>query len=294
MEITFSQIHLDQSTKVDQKILHLIESELGPATSIETLKRKLGYKEGRSLLYGAFVNDELVAMNMWIKLVFFLNSDEHTGYHSCFSATENNFKGNGIWPKLMAYCEYEIEGTGASLLFGHPNDISYPLFVKKLNYQEQKQVRVFIPRFILWVPYLFSHMSKNDPNKPKENIFQPSLEDNIVWKKIEETEDFYQFEFCGSKIWGKIRNGKKYFFNFRYFEIGGIHLKESGHFKILLNQIFKIRKIHMSTMVVNEKNPFNFKSISQKINTVSITKPINGFSLDNARLEFFRGMADTF
>ena len=194
----------------------------------------------------------------------------------------------------MLYCESEIKISGASLLFGYPNDVSCPLFIHKLNYQEQKQVRVLIPRFILWIPLLLSYMLKNHRKKIKQNIFQPSLEDNVLWKKIDENENFYQFEFIGSKIWGKVRNGKKYFFNFRYFEIGGIYLKESGHLKILMSQIFKLRKIYIIMMILNEDNPLNLKPLSQKLKAVSITKPINGFSLNDARLEFFRGMSDTF
>ena len=47
-------------------------------------------------------------------------------------------------------------------------------------------------------------------------------------------------------------------------------------------------------MILNEDNPLNLKPLSQKLKAVSITKPINGFSLNDARLEFFRGMSDTF
>ena len=295
MNVSFRQIHLGHSNEIDNKILYLIESELGgPATSIEILKRKLAYREGRSLLFGAFVEDELVAMNMWIKLIFLLNSDEHIGYSSCFSATENSYKGNGIWPKLMSYCESEIKKTGASLLFGYPNEVSYPLFIHKLDYQEQKQVRIFIPKCLLWMPVIMRNMINNSSKHIKENIFQPLLEDNISWKKIEDDKNLYDFEFDGSKIWGKIRNVKKYSFSVRYFEIGGIYLKKLEHFKILMSKIYNTRKIYLITMIVSQENPFNFTPISQKVNTVSITKPINGFSLDDARLVFFRGMSDIF
>ncbi len=87
---------------------------------------------GKSLIIGAFINDELVGMNAYMPVVYYVNGERIKMLQSCESGVLPSCQGKGIWKKVVTYAlKYIKEETDYKLVIGFPNYInSYPGFKK--------------------------------------------------------------------------------------------------------------------------------------------------------------------
>jgi hypothetical protein len=150
--ISFKQVALEGAQGLSGRVFELVSKELGGEQSIEEIERVIDYKHGAVVL-GGFVGDEMVCMNAFMPMLFSDGTNQILGYQSGFSATSSEHRGKGYWPKLLIASEGILAGMGASFIFGYPNEVSHPLFVKKLDYTTLPTARSRIAT----VPGLFEH-----------------------------------------------------------------------------------------------------------------------------------------
>lgn len=113
----------------------LVREALGVDQPIECTLREINLINGGSMIVAAIIGGELAAMNAFIRHRFLAGDQEFFAFQSGFSATSNQFRGQGLWPKLLRASEEILRDAGGRWIFGFPNKISHPLFERKLSYR---------------------------------------------------------------------------------------------------------------------------------------------------------------
>lgn len=145
-EITI--ILLDEKTIEQQVIVY--RSAFETTSSIEDNLRKWRKKHyenplGNSLIFGAFINGDLVGMNAYMPVAYYINGERVKMLQSCESGVLPNFQGKGIWKKVVTYAlKYIKEETDYKLVMGFPNYInSYPGF-KKMGWKTLTNMKNYV------------------------------------------------------------------------------------------------------------------------------------------------------
>ncbi len=296
-ELIFKEIILNQDPSVDHAIYHLITTEMHFDKSFESFQKNIHYSSGTTCIMGGFINNKIICINVFIRTNFKYKGKILFGYQSGFSATSSAHRGKGIWTKLMKFSEVFLTEKGASFIFGFPNDISYPLFTKKLFYTPinmKKFILVRLPFFErLFLKSTINHlMDFNNKNK-----LTADFDMTFSWKKNEvlDSKDIQMFQVNNSRVWGKIRSIKKMKIQIRFFEIGGLELDSNDDLKQILKNIFTQTKVFFIHFAMNEHNDhIKLLNFPKDAKTTAIIKPLGEFQVDLKDLNFFSGMADTF
>lgn len=100
---------------------------------------------GGSLIFGAFVEGELVGINAFMPVLYHFNDLNYKMLQSCESGVLPNFQGYGIWKKLMEYAlDYICHSTDYTMVIGFPNyQNSYPGF-KKMGWATINDMKNYI------------------------------------------------------------------------------------------------------------------------------------------------------
>ena len=130
------RLALLDETSIEQQVF-VYRSAFEPASSFEENLVKWRKKHfenplGSSLIVGAFVNNELVGMNAYMPVDYFVDGERVKMLQSCESGVLPTCQGKGIWKKVVTYAlKYIKEETDYKLVIGFPNYInSYPGFKK--------------------------------------------------------------------------------------------------------------------------------------------------------------------
>lgn len=90
---------------------------------------------GNSIWIGIAAHDnEIVGQQALIPFKIKVNTKVVTGFQAINALTHPDYRGQGIYKKVMKEVIAEASNDGASFGFTFPNDNSYPIAVKKLNW----------------------------------------------------------------------------------------------------------------------------------------------------------------
>lgn len=293
-ELHFDEIILGDGSIHNDSVMTVIEEALGGDRSLTSFFKKIDYESGNTRVLGAFYDGELACINAFMLMHFTLAESEIHGYQSGFSATRNSFRGKGIWPKLMKFSEEYLLNKNGAFIFGFPNPVSYPLFVKKLGYEEQNLHRTIIPnlpfRYFKNINYRFNTLNAATP------VLNPDLAYNYEWK-IRETgiNSVKIYTFNNTTAWGKIRTTRKFGLSIRYFEIGGVNIQTAEEFHNLLKIIFSDTGVYFCYISINGNGEYSTLLNYDKKNYSPIIIKLLGNSLPpDIKINFFSGMRDTY
>lgn len=289
----FKEVILNQSSTIDESVMTLIKDELDSERSFSSFCSNIDYASGHTRVLGGFISDQLVCINAFMRMKFTCEGKQVIGYQSGFSATSADHRGKGLWSKLMKFGEEFLTAQGGNFVFGYPNPVSHPLFVKKLGYRSMKLHDIVIARTPFW-----AQMQLKPTKAPSTfvSILKPDLRDNVDWKRREagpKGVDVYKFG--QSSAWGKIRTTTKLGFRIKFIEIGGLDLNSPADLEGLLNAAFKKAHVlfcYISLNVENEYFPL-FEIRREKYSPVVI-KSLGNFETQGMKLNFFGGMRDTY
>lgn len=87
---------------------------------------------GASLIFGALIDGQVVGMNAYMPVEYYINGERIKMLQSCESGVLPSCQGKGIWKKVVTYAlDYIKKETDYKLVIGFPNYInSYPGFKK--------------------------------------------------------------------------------------------------------------------------------------------------------------------
>lgn len=297
MDIEFTEVLLDKTVTTDRNVLSLIEEALGGERLLEDFKRKIDYLSGSTLILGGYIDDELVCMNVFMQMTFNINDATVYGYQSGFSAASSKFRGKGLWPKLMFFCEEYLRKRNASFIFGFPNAVSHPVFIRKLGYESFSMQKIRItPAIFLTKPSVSKALLDAPTNSHRLDVLTPRLKDNIDWKKREYGEHgCLTFSHNNSLVWGRLNTARKFGVDIKYFEIGGLELFTVGDLQTLVRKILVGVRVAFCTLSINEGNEYGSLFEGTMIEeTPLIIKMLGDLRTDDITLNFFSGMRDTF
>ena len=119
---------------------------------------------GASLIFGALLDGQIVGMNAYMPVEYYVNGERIKMLQSCESGVLPSCQGKGIWKKVVTYAlDYIKKETDYKLVIGFPNYInSYPGFKKMgwktvcnmKNYVMINNLRAFKDVFRQKTPFL--------------------------------------------------------------------------------------------------------------------------------------------
>ena len=127
---------LGENQDIDFQVLGIVNKALGLELNFEDLIVKTDSTSRNSIYTIFLIEDRVACVNFFIPFYFTNGLEEKVYYQSGFSATCIDFNGKGLWTKLMARSESYLFQKNASMIFGFPNSISFPIFKQKLNYSQ--------------------------------------------------------------------------------------------------------------------------------------------------------------
>lgn len=293
---TSKEVMLNQAPTIDESVMTLIRNELNSTRSFSSFRNNIDYDSGNTHVLGGFVDDELVCINVFMRMKFMCGMTSLIGYQSGFSSTSRNHRGKGLWSKLMKYSEDFLEARGASFIFGYPNPVSYPLFVKKLSYHSMNLHHLLLIRTLFRPQEYGGEGYARGGTGNHASILKPDLEDNIAWKQREGGSNCIGvYKFRQSFAWGKIRSATRLGCKIEFLDIGGMNLNSHADLDGLLKTAMTEAKVLFSYISLNEENEYFplFKTVRNKYSPV-IIKTLRGFTIQDTKLNFFGGMRDTY
>ncbi len=251
-------------------------------------------KRYEPLFIGAFFENRLVAFNGFIPMEMLLNNQDLLLYQSCWSAVDKEFRGKGLFSSLIQKGIDILSQRDVGGILGFPNELSYPLFIGKLGFQDLggffHSPLLFPSRFAK--QYIFK---KELPHREKGLWAHPKGLFN--WKKeVHESSLLASSDRYGNLMWGKEKKLGKWGMSFRSALIGGISIEESTYFLKLLNQFANEHHQQVVSFIFPRNSDwsqfFRLKKESQMGRIIYY--PLSTELPQEEALNFFVGMLDTF
>lgn len=285
--IELREVDIYGTPALRDRVAALVSSELGGNRTGESILQTINFQSGGTKVFGGFIGENLVSMNAFMKTTFHGVGGDVVGYQSGFSATDSAHRGNGYWPMLLSFAENYLAQTGAAFIYGFPNPISHPLFVKKLRYVTLDLYNLRIACF----PGVYDRAFKSADTTTQS--LEPDFDELVQWKSHAQRGHFINVEDNGSRLWGKMRSIKKFAFPVHYLEIGSLQIESRGNLKSLLKRAARLAGVRLLYISMNPGSSYfpllNFKQYGQPI----IVKSLGRFETSQS-LTFFGGMRDTF
>ncbi|MBA9076992.1 GNAT family N-acetyltransferase [Rufibacter quisquiliarum] len=249
-----------------------------------------------SFYVGAFDRDKLIGFTAYKSHDFLYNGEVVNCFHHCVVCTSNEYRGKGIFPKILEFGKAEILRLGGGFVYGIPNHNSGPVF-KKLNYKffgPFQKVNVFN------IPFLFESAFKpwteNDILYSSDSYFQNDFQ-LIDSKRKEEGDAIIVVEDFGNVLWGKVLHKKMGPVRVSYFSVGGMIVNKPHFFKQTVKKLFKKHSVQFVQFIFH--NTSIFKNLFNKPVDAAFVEPFVVYDLkaklpEKASFNFMPGIKNNF
>lgn len=198
-------------------------------------------------------NGKIVGCNAFMANDFILNGKGYIGYQSCWSVTDPQHQGKGIFSSLINEAKKILKAEGAGFIYGIANNTSNPIITKKLGFTETPSQVLRIPNIAFIRRFYFT-------NKPlqKNNGACFINEKQVMEHKLKQyPADIKAVKYNDSWLWGKLVQKKKYGVNWPVFFVGGVELADRNDLRALVSKIFELHKVSFVQFFSCKTNTFN-------------------------------------
>ncbi len=108
--------------------INLLNKTFSGTTNLDTLawhEATLKYKKYKPLMVCAKDNDKVISVCNWIPWEFVYEGNKYIAYQSCEGATNGEYRGKGIWRRVVKYGNDILVDRGIDFLFCFPATLSY-------------------------------------------------------------------------------------------------------------------------------------------------------------------------
>lgn len=126
-------------------------------------------------VFGAFDGDKLVGINAFMPMQYVYGGRKINAVQSCESAVDQDYRGQGIFTKIIKAAEQYYAENGYDILVGYPNKNSYPGLIK-MGWTRIANQKLMI------IPCRFDRMVHNHFHLPALKIL--NLPSCILFSKI--------------------------------------------------------------------------------------------------------------
>jgi Acetyltransferase (GNAT) domain len=258
----------------------LVHNELANEQSLDATLRQIGYDEGGTLIVGGFVDGRLATMNAFMHQSFVRAGETFTGYQSGFSATGSEHRGKGYWPKLLTASMEIVRGAGGHFIYGFPNPVSHPLFVKKLGFATAPMWKSLLPA----VATNFIRF----PVRQTDSFFRADLGELADWKMAAVAGGVIRAAGDTYFAFGKARMSK----GVRYIDIGGMSSGD-GRLNLPIRHLCKAARASMFRFEASQSSEFSGGFPAKRPSRPVIFKALDGpLTIDD--VSFTGGLADSY
>ena len=186
----------------------------------------------RTVVYGAFDGDRLVAFNAFLAHPALHLGKEILLFQSCHSATDPEYRKKGLFTDLIEHAKRELQGA---YIIGFPNAQSKPIFLGRLGFRSVGLKRAWIPcqagslllRSKSKTPDWTGHGGSFQDAKKSSNIITLDEDAAAAWKMRELGDSIVRsHNSFGNTIWGKIESRKIAGISMRFLSVGGSKVEE--------------------------------------------------------------------
>jgi hypothetical protein len=289
-------VSLDLSDRQVVENIKCIATSAGFSFSPEKLVSNLRDSSPKSVCLGAFVEGELAAINAFMAHEVLIDGRRYDAYQSGWSATLPEHQGKGLFRRIIGEAKRYLGEIGAPFIFGFPNSVSEPIFLKKLDFKRTPMCRVLLPtrprlvqRLIVDFESYFRNLA--DPRIVRFNQYQ-----NMLWKRTEHesiavVEDYTNF------LWGKVVDRKVPMIGTRKVLLaGGCELNKPQLLGQLLARTRREHGVEVVRFVVSDGSML--ASASRFVLGGEKTEPLIHFELrdlpENMRFDAHVGLKDAY
>lgn len=218
----------------ESRLRLLIEKAFNAPGSIPTgrLAKNIQSNASRpSFFLVAREQDQIIGCNAFIANDFELEGKNYTGYQSCWTATDPDHRGKGIFAALIGEAKKQLLAEGAGFIYGIPNDTSRPIFVNKFGFTEIPSLRTTIPGFSFLSKSYINNTTLDHTAACRINEAQ------VMQHKVAQGLDIRSYHHNKSWIWGKCVSKKKWGFTIPVFEMGGMEIDNADDLRALILQL---------------------------------------------------------
>lgn len=283
---------------IDKQLIHLIKEAFrmqNPIAEGHLYRNTVTQAASQKTLFLAAIEDgQIIGCNGFMATDFRYNNSVFTSYQSCWSATHPAHQGKKVFVNIINEAKQILKDRNAGFIYGVANNNSHPIFTKKLGFKEIPTVMTKVPNIPLVKNY-FIIGDSNDISHYSSNSFLPSEEQIIDLKSAVAGQEVIKVNVSDSFIWGKIHTKRiAGGINLKYFYVGGMELKETGHFRELLQKIYSTFHVHYIQVVSCKINLYNQLLKRWKPAEINgfIFFELNSGTIENANLYY--GAIDVF
>ena len=278
-----------------KEITDLVNEVFNMKLSDEEIILNTYTRNKKSIYLGAFLNNTLAAVNIFISHELQYNNKNIIAFQSCWSATSKDHRGKGLFPLIINTAKERLKGA---FIFGFPNENSYPIFLKKLGFREIPLTKINIP--VKFLPNLFlgSYLKsvKNNYQLDVKNSFLPVESELIELKENECQNKIKRYGSYNNLIWGKIEKRKTRIGNLNFFCVGGIQVNKPHLLRLVFREIIKKEKIDFIQIIGSSNS--SFWDLFKNIKEAPKTEPLIIYDLDidtkDSKFNFVSGIKDVF
>lgn len=270
---------LSEGSPVGDAVRDIVRTQLGNEQSLQATVKQIGFDSGKTLLLGGFVDGKLATMNAFMPQTFRRDGQAITGYQSGFSATGGEHRGKGYWPKLLSAGMDILKEQGGDFVYGFPNPVSHPLFVKKLDFQTAQMWKTVLPVFA-------SRVLRLRCDRPGRQ-FEPDVRE-LMALKSDLHPDLVTLDTPGYQGFGKPRQVK----GVRMIEIGALS-SDSGDLGVPIRRLAKSAGAAVFRFEASEASCFNSGFVLRRPSRPVIFKSLHtGLGIDDVM--FVGGLSDDY
>lgn len=277
--------------------MHRVVCSVGFTSSIEKLRSNWLDSSPDTVCYGAYVDDRLVGINLFIAHTVLLANVRSKAYQGGWSALEPAYRDSRIPMLVTLQARNEFKREGACLIFGFPNAEVAPIYARLMKFKTVPMCRSF---YLATGPAALTNLQFN-ANKyfdevSLDNVVKFDQHQNFAWK-LHEHDDLVSVEYYDNFIWGhvarqRVRSGV----SVPVFVVGGCEINRPQLFGDLLVQVRKIHKVVLVRFTTTVDSLI--ASASRIVLDGSNTEPLIYLPLaklpDDLRFDVHTGLKDAF
>jgi len=297
MSYRIEQIDIS-SPEIFQRLKLLFSLSFDALSAKRDLLKNTQTRNGKSIYLGAFDGEELVGFTAFIAHEMLYNNQTIYAFQMCWGCTHPGHQGKGVFSELINYSKHKLMHANAAFLFGFPNHISYPVFVNKLGFREERMIKINIP-LVNWGLRFYKGFLKLKNERfvlPSDEVVFPIQSELIDLKVAENHHEIRWYGSFNNIIWGKIRIRETLGLKLKFFKVGGMVVNKPHLLNYTIEEIISKENPHFLQIVSNRSN--NYLDLFNGLTKAKKVEPLIVFDLNlntsHISLNFFNGIKDVF
>jgi GNAT superfamily N-acetyltransferase len=282
-----------------QQCLRLEQQVFRDSDMTEQLMQHIvGDSHPETLLLGSFDGDRVAGLNGFIAHPVCRDGEVNLAFQSCLSATDPDYRGQGIFTSLIEEAKRLLKQRGAAFLFGYPNANSGPIFTGRLGFRQQDLCVIYLP--LVWPAFWARRCIDIDTMcglaAESERQIMFDAYQTAEWKRKRRGDALMSFEYMTNFLFGHVVVRRVRGVAVRMFAVGGYEINKPPLLPQLVREIRRKTGAHAMRFVLPTGG--SLARAARYPRSGAGTEPLITFPLDwdphGYRIEAWTGLKDVY